>query len=210
MLARHTPILSGERVTRLITIDVALLRHVGDALAILTDESEWQEIGDNVKSVTDELRDTLSSYYQLTMIGKVDQFINTPPLSWLEFDGTTYSQSDYPELSEIIPSSWKSGGDFTLPDLQDYFSSSVGSGGSVGATVGANIYTLTEAQLPTHTHTYIPPLVDIEVKTVGAPIPYGARLGTATNTGATGDGDDIDNRPLSIQFILAIYSGRVV
>ena len=209
-IARHTPTLSDKRLTRLIEVDVSLLGHVGDALAILTEEYQWIEIGDPISDITDALRDTLDSYYGEAMVGKIDQFINTPPAAWLEFDGSTYDQADYPELAAVIPASWKSAGDFTLPDLADTFSRFVGSSGTIGATGGANAYALTEAQMPAHTHNYIPPLVDIEVKTVGAPIPYGARMGTATPTTSTGSGDDIDNQPEYIDFILAIYTGRAL
>ncbi len=210
MIARHTPILESKRVTRLITVDVALLGHIGDALAILTQESQWKEVGNPVSDVLTELLLTLDSYYQDSMIGKIDQFVSTPPLAWLEFDGSTYDQTDYPELTAIIPSAWKAGGDFTLPDLQDTFCSFVGSSGVVGAVGGANSYQLTTGQLPAHDHLYTPPVIDIDVKTLGAPIPYGARLGTPTTTTSTGDGDPIDNQPLYINFILAIYSGRAL
>lgn len=209
MIARHTPTLTSKRVTRLVTVDVALLGHVGDALAILTEESQWKEVGDPISDVLTEVRETLASYYQDSMIGKIDQFINTPPAAWLEFDGSTYAQADYPELTEIIPAGWKSGGNFTLPDSEDYFSCFVGSGGVVGSVGGANSYALTVGQLPAHTHTEIPPTVGVEVGGAGAPLPSTA-IGAPIASGSTGDGDSIDNRPLFITFILAIFSGRAL
>lgn len=209
MIARHTPTLESKRVTRLVTVDVALLGHVGDSIAELTLAHNWKEIGDSVDDVVLELHETLASYYQDSMIGKIDQFINTPPEAWLEFDGSTYDQADYPELAAIIPSSWKAGGNFTVPDLQDYFSSFVGSGGTLGATGGANTFALTEAQLPAHTHTEIPAVVGVDVGGAGPPLPS-ATVGTPIASGSVGSGDDVDNRPLYINFILAIYSGRAI
>lgn len=209
MIARHTPDITDKRVTRLITVDVALLGNVGDALAILTNDYQWVEIGDPVADVIDALRDTLDSYYQDSMIGKIDQFISTPPAAWLEFDGSTYDELDYPELTEIIPAGWRSGGDFTLPDLAGSFYSSVGSSGTVGATGGDNSIELTVAQLPAHSHLYTPPVLTINAETPTTPVPT-AGIGTPTQTGNTGSGDSIDNRPEFISFILAIYSGRAL
>jgi len=210
MIARHTPTLESKRVTRLVTVDVALLGHVGDALAILTEASQWEEVGDTISDVLTEMTLTLESYYQEAMIGKIDQFINTPPAAWLEFDGATYAQSDYPELAEIIPAGWKAGGNFTLPDLEDSFCTFVGSGGVVASVGGANSFQLTVGQLPAHTHTYIPPVVDVDLEAPGVPDVLAARLGTSTATGSTGDGDSVDNRPQYISFILAIFSGRAL
>lgn len=210
MIARHTPTLQSKRVTRLVTVDVALLGHVGDAIAELTSEFMWKEVGDPVSDVLTELTETLESYYQDSMIGKIDQFINTPPPAWLEFDGSTYAESDYPELTEIIPPAWRSGGDFTIPDLEDYFSCFVGSGGVADSTGGTNSFALTVGQLPAHTHSYTPPIVDVDLEAPGVPDVLAARLGTPIATGSTGSGDSIDNRPKYITFILAIFSGRAL
>jgi hypothetical protein len=209
MIARHTPTLESKRVTRLVTTDVALLGHVGDAIAELTLEHNWEEIGDPVLDVVDALRETLESYYQDSMIGKIDQFINTPPAAWLEFDGSTYDENDYPELVEIIPAGWRAGGNFTLPNLANYFSCFVGSSGVVGSTGGSNTFALTEGQLPAHTHTEIPPTVGVDVGGAGPPLPS-ATVGAPIASGSTGSGDNIDNRPLHINFILAIFSGRAL
>ena len=210
MIARHTPILQSKRVTRLISVDVALLGHVGDAIAELTYAHNWEEIGDTVSDVLTEITETLESYYKESMIGKIDQFINTPPSAWLEFDGSQYAESDYPELTEIIPAAWRAGGNFTVPDLEDYFSRFVGASGVVNSTGGANSLTLTVGQLPAHTHLYTPPIVDVDLEGPGVPDVLAARLGSAIATGSTGDGDSIDNQPQYINFILAIFSGRAL
>lgn len=210
MIARHTPTLESKRVTRLVTVDVALLGYVGEALAELTFGPDWKEVGDPIEDVVDELLETLESYYQDSMIGKIDQFINTPPAAWLEFDGSTYDEDDYPELTDVIPAGWRAGGNFTVPDLENYFSRIVGSGGVVDSTGGANSFALTVGQLPAHTHQYTPPVVDVDLEAPGVPDVLAARLGTSTATGSTGNGDTIDNQPQYINFILAIFSGRAL
>ena len=210
MIARHTPTLESKRVTRLVTVDVALLGHVGDAIAELTYEHNWKEVNDTISAVLTELTVTLESFYQESMIGKINQFINTPPAAWLEFDGSTYDEDDYPELTQIIPASWRAGGSFTVPDLENYFSCFVGNGSAPGVTGGSNSYALTVGQLPAHTHLYNPPVVDVDLEGPGVPDVLAARLGTPISTGSTGDGDSIDNRPLYIKFILAIFSGRAL
>ena len=209
MIARHTPTLDSKRVTRLITVDVALLGHVGDALAELTCDHNWKEVGDTVSDVVTELWETLESYYRDSMIGKIDQFINTPPDAWLEFDGSTYAESDYPELAQIIPASWRAGGNFTVPDLENYFSCFVGAGTAPGDTGGSNSFALTVGQLPSHTHTEIPPTVGVDVGGAGPPLPS-AVVGAPIASGPTGDGDFIDNRPQYMKFIIAIFSGRAL
>ncbi|MCK5430911.1 MAG: hypothetical protein KAI94_15640, partial [Anaerolineales bacterium] len=65
-------------------------------------------------------------------------------------------------------------------------------------------------QLPAHTHTYTPPVVDVDLEGPGIPDVLAARLGSAIPTGSTGDGDSIDNQPQYINFILAIFSGRAL
>jgi microcystin-dependent protein len=206
--ARDTPTLTGNSVVRLIVVDTALLPHVGDVLGKLVNEVNWELVEDSIETVTAAAWDMLLMYYQNEMIGMVNTFAKVAPVGWLEMDGGTYAKADYTELALVIPDAWITGDNFTLPDMQDIFISGVGQTGSPGAVTGANVTNLTEAQLAAHTHTYTPPVVDIDVKTAGAPTPYGARLGSAIPTGSTGSGDDIENRPENISFVLAIYAGR--
>lgn len=207
-IARHTPELSGNKAVRLVVADTALLPHLGELIGQLTNEHEWYEDQDTIEAVLVAAWETLESWYAVHMIGQISHFISTSPPGWLEFDGATYDGDDYPELFDKLPASWITVGDFTLPDLEDSFLSGVGAGGTIGAVGGSNSYALSIAQLPSHSHLYTPPSLTIEAETPTTPLPT-AGIGTPTQTGTTGSGDSIDNRPEFLTLVVAIYAGRV-
>lgn len=206
-IARHTPELTGNRVVRLIVADTALLPHIGELLGKLTLPYEWVEIGDPVVDIVDSSFVTLRNYLDNLMIGFVSSWLIVPPLGWLLLDGSTHDKANYPELWEVLPSQLKTAGDFTLPDMTSQFLSGTIIEDDIGATEGANTFALTIAQLPSHTHTEIPPVVGVEVGGAGPPLPS-STVGGAIPSGSTGDGDDIDNRPEHVEFIFAVFAGR--
>ena len=204
---RRTPELTNESAVRLVVVDTALLPHVGDALGILIDPGSWEMVGDPVSDIVAAAWDMLDMYYENSLVGQVANFVSAAPSGWLEFDGSTYSEDDYPELFGKVPAAWQSGTDFTLPDMQDVFVGGVGSAGVIGAEGGANSYALTVGQLPGHSHLYTPPVLTIDAETPTTPVPT-AGIGAPTQTGATGDGDSVDNRPDYLALVVAIYAGR--
>jgi microcystin-dependent protein len=127
----------------------------------------------------------------------------------LDLDGSTYAQADYPELTDKVPAGWLSGSNIVLPDLDNIYLAGSGSTGTPGSTVGSNTITLSVSQLPEHTHTYTPPIANIDLEAPGAPDILAAGVGTTTNTGTTGSGDDIDIRPDTLIVVMAIYAGRI-
>jgi microcystin-dependent protein len=143
------------------------------------------------------------------LIGQVTHFVSAAPAGWLEFDGSTHSQEDYPELFAALPSAWITGTDFTLPDLQDAFISGVGSGGTIAATGGSNEHVLTVAEMPAHSHTYTLPVPSPDTIGAGAPVPSVMSVVPATSTGPAGSDNAHENMPLFVSLVLAIYSGRV-
>lgn len=205
--ARHTPLLSENMAVRMVTCDTAMLLHVGELIGQLTREYEWYEDESTIEAVLLAAWQTLESWYDINMIGQISHFVSDAPPGWLEFDGSTYDGDDYPELFDKLPSGWITGSDFTLPDLQDVFLAGSGSAGTPGATGGDNSYELTVGQLPAHSHLYTPPSLTIEAETPTTPLPT-AGIGTPTQTGNTGDGDSVDNRPSFLSLVVAIYAGR--
>jgi len=127
----------------------------------------------------------------------------------LLLDGTTYLSADYPELSDLLPTHLISGDDFILPDVDGAFPFGVLLEDDGSAVAGSNDLVLTVGQLPAHDHTYTPPVLDVDMKTVGVPNIAAASVGTPTTTGSTGDGDNIDKRPLRFGLLYAVFSGRV-
>ncbi|GAJ06419.1 unnamed protein product, partial [marine sediment metagenome] len=142
-------------------------------------------------------------------IGQISSFLGELPTFWLPLDGETNDKDDYPELWEALDDQYKDSTTFTLPDLSDLFLAVAGDGVyGLGDTGGEETHTLTIAEMPGHTHTYTPPLVDIDLEAVGVPDVAAARLGIPTATGSTGGGDAHENRPPFHAVTMGIFAGR--
>ncbi len=209
-IGRHTPTLSGSKITRALSIDSALVPHVSDAIAQLTLESNWLEVGDPISDIIEECFDALDGWYLGAMfIGQISSFLGVVPASWLELDGSTHDKVDFPELWEALDAQYRDTTTFTLPDLSDLFLVSASGGTySLGDTGGTDNHTLTTDELPSHNHTYLPPVVDLDLEAVGVPDIMAARLGTPIATGSTGGGSAHENRPPFHAVIMGIFAGR--
>jgi hypothetical protein len=205
--ARHTPTLSGEKKIRALSLDSALFPHVGDAITNLTNEWEWEKIGDDVADIVAACKDSVGSWYSDMLIGTVALWIINPPPGWLLLDGSTYASADYPELSSLLPSHLITGPDFILPDVENAFPFGVVDEDDASVVEGSNALNLTVAQLPSHNHTYTPPVLTISAETPVIPIPT-AGIGSPIATGNTGDGDDVDIRPKRFGLVHAVFTGR--
>jgi microcystin-dependent protein len=206
-IARHTPVLSGENKIRALSIDSALFPHVGDAITALTKDWHWEPVGDDVADIVAACKLSVESWYSDMLIGTVFPWIINPPAGWLLLDGSTYASADYPELSALLPDHLISGPDFTLPNVENAFPFGV-LDKDVGTVVtGSNVLNLTTGQLPSHTHTEIPPTVGATVGGAGPPLPS-AEVGSPIASGSTGDGDDIDTRPKRFGLVYAVFVGR--
>lgn len=206
--ARHTPALAGKNKIRALSLDSALLPHFGDAITALTNENEWTAVGDAVADVVAACKASVESWYSDMLIGMVSSFVAAPPSGWLELDGVTYAQADYPELFAKLPSGWISGTDFTLPDVDGVFLNGVGLAGTIGATGGSNSHVLTEAEMPAHTHAYTMPVAAPDTVGAGAPIPSVMSVVPSTATTSSGSGGAHENRPAFLSLVVAVFAGR--
>lgn len=207
---RHTPTLSGNRIVRALSIDDALISHVSDAIAQLTIVSNWFEVGDSIPDVVVECFEALDSWYLGKMlIGQVSSFLGSLPSFWLPLEGGTFDKVDYPELWETLDEQYKNLTTFTLPDLSDLFLTAAGSGiYSLGDSGGVDSHTLETSEMPSHTHTYTPPQLTLDIRSVGAPTITAAIVGPPTPTGSTGGGGAHENRPPFYAVTMGIFSGR--
>ena len=71
---------------------------------------------------------------------------NTPPDGWLFCDGKSFDQDTYPQLYSILNNS------NITPDLSGRFPVGAGSKYNIGETGGEDSVTLTESEMPNHTH----------------------------------------------------------
>ncbi len=209
-IGRHTPQLSGNKIVRALSIDDALISHVSDAIAQLSISANWVEVGDSIPDVVTAAFEALDSWYLSNMlIGQVSTFLGALPSFWLPLLGGTFDRDDYPELWLQLDAQYKDSTTFTLPDLSDLFIVHSGTGTyALGDTGGVDAHTLIAAEMPTHTHTYVPPIFDVDIKSVGVPDILGARMGTPVATGPTGGGGDHENRPPYYALTMGVFAGR--
>ena len=182
--------------------------HVSDAITNLTNEWEWEPVGDSVADVIAAAKLAVESWYSDMLIGQVASFVSSAPSGWLELDGSVYVGADYPELFAKLPVAWISDADFTLPDVVEVFLAGVGSGGTVGSTGGSNTHVLTEAEMPSHTHTYTFPVVAPDTISAGSPTPSVATVTPATPTSSAGSDNAHENRPAFLSLVVAVFAGR--
>ena len=98
-------------------------------------------------------------------VGVIEMFAgSTAPNGWLVCDGSTVSRSAYSDLFKIIGTTYGAGNSnttFTLPDMRGRTPIGVGTGSgltarTLAATTGAETASLSEANLPSHAHSFTP------------------------------------------------------
>lgn len=128
-------------------------------------------------------------------IGTILDFMgDTPPEGFLICNGKTYLRDDYPELYEILPTSFIINADeFITPDLRTRFTAGTPDSTSTGNTGGANSVTIGVNNLPSHNHAYFRPVIGATL--IGEIPSIGVNGVSLSSTDSTGGGEAIDNRP---------------
>lgn len=135
------------------------------------------------------------------MIGTILPSISASLPAWaLWCDGSTYDKAQFPDLYESIHPDFKDTGaeTFTLPDLTGRFLMGTNDIDEVGQVGGEAEVTLTEAQMPSHSHEYQPRIdMNLDLESPGAPDILGAGITPLlTNvTFETGGDQPHENRP---------------
>ena len=194
---------SAPIVCREIAVPAYLLPALDGALWQLTEIWRWEKFGTLEPAQVIELYRQMYHDYRDSegcMVGAINAFMTEDtPAGWLLCDGSTYGRVDYPRLYASIHSSFILDADnFNVPDLTDRFLGGVSSSGGTavpGVVAGENSVTLSIDEMPAHTHTYTPPIINIDIEAPGVPDPIAAGLGVPTQTGSTGDGNAHENRP---------------
>lgn len=162
---------------------------------------EWDEIEAQVSQMMKEL---MLSADIGSVVGLMTDVI---PERYLLCDGGTYLREDYPDLYAVLPASLIIDADsFHVPDMAGL--AVVGSTieNPLLSTFGAAEHTLTESEIPAHSHTYTPPAPNIDLESPGAPDLIAAGIGLTTVTGSTGGGQPHNNIPPSISLYWCVVA----
>lgn len=119
------------------------------------------------------------------------------PVGWVPCNGADYDGTDpvYASLFSVIGFTWGNvGGRFKVPNYTRRFP--VGAGGPGGYTLadtgGEEAHTLTESEMPSHSHQYTAPVGDIGGYAVAGNVPTNKQ---SANTTSAGSGYAHENRP---------------
>jgi len=183
--------------------DELFLGAVRGALQTLIDSRNWEKYGDlTPQEAADAMVDMFDMFCSNTgvcrMIGEIFLWAgdSAPDNSNLLLcDGTHVSNEDYPDLWAIIGTSFGGTGatDFALPDMRTRVPIGSGTGYAYASSGGEEEHTLTEAEMPSHSHIYTPPIFNVDIEAPGAPDPLAAGIGIPTSTSSTGGGDPHNN-----------------
>lgn len=130
------------------------------------------------------------------------------PTGWLECDGSAVAKDDYPELYAVLGGTFgEDANNFNLPDIRDTVlaGSNQYVGLGVGDAGGQNEKALTIDEMPPHQHEYNSAAMIVQS---GAG-PLVAAVTGVSLTGATGGGNDFDNRQATLYLKPVIWTGRV-
>jgi hypothetical protein len=183
--------------------DAEYLALVGGALSELANAANYESFGSQSPDDTAAFfQGVLDQFYEASMyvsLGMIIPFATSSLPAWvLPCTGGTYLRVDYPALYAVLDASLIVDADsFNTPDLRDRYVVGAGGGVSTGGQVGANSVSLTAAQNGPHTHTYVPPVSNVDLETPGAPDIFAAGIGVPVQTGSSGNGQAHENRPAS-------------
>lgn len=138
---------------------------VKGALSALSFPFNWEQHGTDTVAEVVEAANTMFLNIQseglYAMVGAIIPYATaTVPVNTLACDGTTYQKADYPELYSVLDSAFIiDSNSFRTPDLRGRTVVGNGQGTgltnrSVGGTGGQENHTLTETEMPTHSHAF--------------------------------------------------------
>lgn len=193
--------LSSRSVRRFFCVDSGLARFLTGALDELTSAQNWESFGDMSPAEMAEIfEEAIGSMSNCDSIGQIFATVGTVPDYCLLLDGASVLVADYPDLALVVPQ-WVSGASINLPDMSGAYL--VGDSLNLGAFQGENTHTLTEAEMPTHSHGYT--MAVASVTTVVVPDEPSA-VPAAGVTATAGGGLEHNNMPLSLGVTWAIIA----
>ncbi len=123
-------------------------------------------------------------------------------------DGTTYNRVDYPTLYTAIDPAFHIDADtFFVPDMKMKFPLGRRTGQPLGTTGGTARETLTELQIPAHSHDYTTPGTTLVPVGELIPVTLATSPVVPVVTGLTGGGRSHNNMPPSLMVDYIIIAG---
>jgi len=170
------------------------IAQVIDALNAMTKEYNWEEAGsvtidDAIDAASDMVREFSPMYGTVFAVAWAEI-----PDTFLLCDGSTYNRVDYPSLYAVLDAAFIDDADtFHVPDLLNRVPVGAGGDFDVGDTGGSQTHTLTWGEMPVHSHSYVPPVINIDVEAPGVPDPVAAGIGIPVQTGNAGNNEPHQN-----------------
>lgn len=193
-----TPGLKARRI--LLPDDPLWLADVAGALLALSKEYNWQQHGDliaaEMAAVYQDVIAALNWESAMLDIGMIFYTAGeSQPVGCLACDGSQILIASYPDLYDEIGDNFGSADTdyFRLPDLRGAFITGAGDAYDLADSGGSNSVTLTENQIPGHTHSVHSHIPGVAV-TPGE-LPVSTPDITGSSTGSTGGGQSHENRP---------------
>lgn len=129
--------------------------------------------------------------------------LTVPNSAWKLCQGQALDRTTYVDLFTVLSTTYGSGNGtttFNIPNVQGRIPIAVSGSHTLGSTGGTATHTLTETEIPAHTHTQ--PLI---VRNDGAGPP--SKQTTSFSSGATGGGGAHENLPAYVAIYFIIYTG---
>jgi len=172
----------------------------GDGLALTDSET------DKIEAMIAEMEYEV----MISAIGLIMPFPGPTIPSWaLLCDGDEYLAVDYPELWDILQHEFQASYDsFYTPDLVNRVPVGAGDAYDLSDAVGSATVTLTQSQIPAHTHSYSRPasLTNLQGEIPDVIAVKGPQFNRTT--GSTGGGQSHSNVQPSLGLNYIIVSGR--
>lgn len=193
--------------TRVIDLPRGLSGAVLGLLSLMTKTTYWKDdpFGATAEDTARAMSRAFSTWRNSVIpVATILSFIGEDiPEGFLLCDGTSHARVDFPDLfARIAPIYIIDANTFSLPDLRTRFLSGSPDSTVTGAVGGQNDFSLSSAQLPTHSHNYFNPTLG---PTLVGNIPAIGVAGIGLqDTGFAGAGATIDNRPAFtyVEFII--------
>lgn len=127
---------------------------VADTLLAMTIPDNWEEVGTvTIDEAVSAASEALMSFQSMCGVIFAAAWASIPD-GFLACDGTSYLRVDYPLLYEVLPGAFIIDADnFSVPDLRDRVPVGIGSTFNMADTGGEIDHTLTNGEMPSHSHT---------------------------------------------------------